>query len=97
VSIAQVLSEEVERKGTLRTIAEKEGEKAVSKFRYYRQSPFYNTLRKVAETLEVLLAVVEYLKTDRRGRFELTHLQQLYLLLRYYLMVPLAQLRIGAS
>ena len=54
---------------------------------YFRQSPFYNILRKVGETMEVLSGVVEYLKVDRRGRFEVVHLRSLLQLVRYYLLV----------
>ncbi len=59
----------------------------MNKFKYYRQSPFYNLLKKVAEIVEVMLILVEYLKTDRRGRFDLSHLEHLYQLLKYYLLV----------
>lgn len=30
----------------------------ISKSKFYRQTPFYNVLRKVGETVEVLLGVV---------------------------------------
>lgn len=59
----------------------------MNKFKYYRQSPFYNLLRKVSETLEVMITVVDFLKVDRRGRYDLSHLEHLYQLLKYYLLV----------
>ena len=37
--------------------------------------------------MEVLSGVVEYLKVDRRGRFEVVHLRSLLQLVRYYLLV----------
>jgi len=36
----------------------KESGNIINKSKFYRQTPFYNILRKVGETVEVLLAVV---------------------------------------
>jgi hypothetical protein len=40
-----------------------------SKFKYYRQSAFYNLFQRALEMIENLQILIDYLKSDRRGRY----------------------------
>jgi hypothetical protein len=37
--------------------------------------------------IENMHILIDYLKSDRRGRYELSHLRKIYELLKYYLIV----------
>jgi hypothetical protein len=63
--------------------------KQLSKVKYYKQSPFYNLFQRALEMLENIQILIDYLKSDRRGRYELSHLRKIYSLLKYYLIVAI--------